>query len=313
MFINPVRLCCLTQANLSPIKPGRFTTTSLKSFIENKETIQAGKRISLKRNKHWITEEKIFDIRSRIFLWKNILRLVEAVDILHSHDIVHRNISIDGILYDADESLNEDERFVLSGFEKSFDFNKLNHVIHSEKDGTVFSTQQDWYDLCTLILELFRINKEDYLDKQFTISERKLIEKLLKADVLYSFENLISAKEVKQALNNIVYQLSIHETQLNQKLYITTFKRDSANLESLKSKVKNLIIKNESNDKDLSILSTNDFYAFITDDLNVEFFEIFHNHDSYYLLKGRKGLYSFRKFDSEKLSLFQKVCNCRLG
>lgn len=276
------------------------TTTSLKSFIENKETIQAGKRISLKRNKHWITEEKIFDIRSRIFLWKNILRLVEAVDILHSHDIVHRNISIDGILYDADESLNEDERFVLSGFEKSFDFNKLNNVIHSEKDGTVFSTQQDWYDLCTLILELFRINKEDYLDKQFTISERKLIEKLLKADVLYSFENLISAKEVKQALNNIVYQLSIHETQLNQKLYITTFKRDSANLESLKSKVKNLIIKNESNDKDLSILSTNDFYAFITDDLNVEFFEIFHNHDSYYLLKGRKGLYSFRKFDSEK-------------
>ena len=25
MFINSVRLCCLTQANLSPIKPGRFT------------------------------------------------------------------------------------------------------------------------------------------------------------------------------------------------------------------------------------------------------------------------------------------------
>ena len=24
MFINSVRLCCLTQANLSPIKPGRF-------------------------------------------------------------------------------------------------------------------------------------------------------------------------------------------------------------------------------------------------------------------------------------------------
>ena len=25
MFINSVRLCCLTQANLSPIKPGRFS------------------------------------------------------------------------------------------------------------------------------------------------------------------------------------------------------------------------------------------------------------------------------------------------
>ena len=57
------------------------TTTSLKSFIENKEIIQAGKRISLKRNKHWITEEKIFDIRSRIFggVLKSMLTLNEAI------------------------------------------------------------------------------------------------------------------------------------------------------------------------------------------------------------------------------------------
>ena len=34
----------------------------LKSFIENKEIIQAGKRISLKRNKHWITEEKMREL-----------------------------------------------------------------------------------------------------------------------------------------------------------------------------------------------------------------------------------------------------------
>lgn len=273
------------------------TTTSLKSFINKKETIQAGSRISLKRNKHWITKEKIFDIKSRIFLWKNIFRLVEAIDILHTHDIVHRNINIEGVLYNSDEFLNEDERFILSGFEKSFDFNKLNNVIHSEKDGTVFSTQQDWYDLSKLVLELFGATKEDYVNKELKPSEKQLIEKLLKADFSYSIENLISAEEVKSALNNIIYQLSIHETKLSQKLYITTFKRDHPNLESFKSTIVKL--ENEDNEH-ISDISTNDFYDFIANDLNVEFYEVFHNYDNHYLLKGKKCLYGFKKFEHEK-------------
>ena len=35
MFINSVRLCCLTQANLSPIKPGRFSLQLAAKFITN--------------------------------------------------------------------------------------------------------------------------------------------------------------------------------------------------------------------------------------------------------------------------------------
>ena len=107
------------------------------------------RRMSLKsENRHWLLELKKLTVRSRIIFWKNIQRLITGIEILHQQDIIHRNININSIMYNDSTDREEDERFILSGFEKSVDFNKSASIpIFDENTGLICTTHQDWRDL----------------------------------------------------------------------------------------------------------------------------------------------------------------------
>jgi len=68
-------------------------------------------------SRSWLHPKNTLKINNRLVLWKNILRIIEGVKILHSQHIIHRNICMESILFDSDNNLDDDERFILSGFE----------------------------------------------------------------------------------------------------------------------------------------------------------------------------------------------------
>lgn len=70
-----------------------------------------------KSKSHWLSKDKIMSTTSRMLLWKNILRLIEGIEILHGQDIIHRNINTNSVIYKESEEIDDTERLVLSGFE----------------------------------------------------------------------------------------------------------------------------------------------------------------------------------------------------
>ena len=181
--------------------------------------ILSDSRLSLKR--HWI--KRISNNFSyRIIFWKNILRLVKAIGLLHSQGILHRNIDTKSILiaYDNDNSDNE---FQLTGFEWSIRLlnliNNQNDVI-DEKTTHSYSFIHDWIALGRLICQLLHIDlnkigdlsltKSIVLDKtRLTILEINLIRVLLNKIPTHSTNNFtfLEARIIEDNIQKIINSL----------------------------------------------------------------------------------------------------------
>ena len=133
----------------------------------------------------------------KLKFWKNIIRVVRAIEFLHSQGILHRNLDLNSILI-GDEYNNDN--FQLTGFEWSIRIQTVS--VRSQrkamecsdvKAGTVpqaYSFCNDWYSLGVLIVELLGIRHSDLEDlsippidistrTQLTVREITLIRALL--------------------------------------------------------------------------------------------------------------------------------------
>jgi len=88
--------------------------------------------------------------RARRTLWTNILRLVNALELLHSQGIIHRNIDPWSVV----TSLSDEPDFRLTGFEWSMRIAAINaentKKLKAPREERTFSFTSDWRDLAHL-------------------------------------------------------------------------------------------------------------------------------------------------------------------
>ncbi|CQH27730.1 AAA domain-containing protein [Yersinia enterocolitica] len=114
----------------------------------------------------------VFNLRqipNRLRFWKNIKRIVSAVNILHSQGLLHRHLNFDSILTDPTNELD----FQLTGFEWSIRVQRMQepNIINepTEISRKHFSFLTDWMDLGYLIAKILKIKKDEISNTQYPI------------------------------------------------------------------------------------------------------------------------------------------------
>lgn len=118
----------------------------------------------------WIRSLK--DPGKRVRFWRNIIRLVNAVRLLHSQGLLHRHLDENSILTD----LSSDEAdFQLTGFEWSIrvqaisQYSNVSYQANQESLGNTYSFLSDWADLGYLISSILKLNIDHVRDPSFPI------------------------------------------------------------------------------------------------------------------------------------------------
>ncbi|HIC9644180.1 TPA: AAA domain-containing protein, partial [Klebsiella pneumoniae] len=126
---------------------------------------------TLSLNKEWIRNSR--RIENRIKLWHNFIRIIKAIELLHSQGLLHRHLDKDSILTDP-RSLDFD--FQLTGFEWSLRVHAVSdkHNEYTSRDLKInkqYSFLSDWADLGFLIAELLNISSDRLINLQVTIND----------------------------------------------------------------------------------------------------------------------------------------------
>lgn len=295
------------------IYPSKDEMWDLCDFIEDQKEISRsssrGRRLSIKtKRQHWLLELRSFDVRSRVFLWKNILRIIKGIEILHQQNIIHRNINVNSILFDNSENKGEDERFYLGGFEKSLDFNKLKSIpILNNEQGIVCTTHEDWKCLGSLILNLMDIDDIESSENKLSKLEIDTINKLRDGVSQGFTENIENIRVIEGSIERIIDNLANFESKVLPKFYVTAGKADSFYFKRLKKGI-SFFLNETSNDENASKLLTNeDVYNFLKEDLNIEKIQIFHDRDHEYLVQGINCLYAFSDYKDSRFSSWSVI------
>ncbi|MCL9802334.1 AAA domain-containing protein [Pseudomonas sp. AKS31] len=124
------------------------------------------------RSPHWI--KKLKQPSSRSLFWKNIIRISDAIDILHSQGLLHRQLDEDAIL--TSSTLRHDGKdFQLTGFEWSMRVpglaNSPNQKIQNSEEKATHSFSNDWKDLGRVISRILRVDHEKLNDAQIPARE----------------------------------------------------------------------------------------------------------------------------------------------
>lgn len=253
-------------------------------------------------SRSWLHPKNILKINNRLVLWKNILRIIEGIKILHSQHIVHRNIRLESILFDSDNNLDDDERLILSGFEKSLDFERLsNATIMQENDNVVFSTSEDWYQLGLLILSLLGLTEDNYISSQLTHDEEKFIETLLKVKSNFA-SKLIASEDIAKSVNFLIERLNTLTVAFHKTNYVTMPSTNYKSFPNLKEKVRHLVKDENGNILEPEIFTHSIFYQFIKLDLEDAEIELFKNKSNSYIVKGKQCFYEIRRHNVNKQS-----------
>ena len=126
----------------------------------------------LSYHKPWI--KKLKDPEVRIKFWYNIIRIVKAIQLLHSQGLLHRHLDEDSILTDLSHSGHD---FQLTGFEWSVRVQNISgggkpsHSTTNSTIGRVYSFLTDWADLGVLIAKILKIDADDLDDLVSPIKE----------------------------------------------------------------------------------------------------------------------------------------------
>ncbi|AZD29911.1 AAA domain-containing protein [Pseudomonas chlororaphis] len=115
--------------------------------------------LTLKR--HWL--KRLKDTKTRITFWKNIRRIIKAIELLHTQGLLHRHLDKSSILTSADIS-SENIDFQLTGFEWSVRVHTMTSAPIKNglqsKPSSFCSFSSDWIDLGVLIANLLGIDVE---------------------------------------------------------------------------------------------------------------------------------------------------------
>lgn len=273
------------------------------SLFELKEYIEQDRSTIISRKKkklHWLHKDEIHEISSRVFLWKNVVRLIKGIEILHSQGIVHRNIDLENILYDNSTELDDTERFRLGGFELSLNISNLdsqNISYVNNDDNTVYSLYVDWEMLGLSILELLNIEKEQISESFLSYKEKNVIKLLLQRS-RNEFHYIVDIEKVKIDISDIIKDLPEFRKDgiTAPDFYITA----NCNPETLSfEKLRNLVRKFTNSDN-----MTNDEYLdFLTKDLNTSDCAIRQprkNSNKIYMIRGKKLIYQIKSYQPLK-------------
>lgn len=271
-------------------------TVSLSQFIDEHTDIKQNRpSLKLKLNYHWIHPIGLKKTENRIILWKNILKIVRAIKILHEQGIVHRNISLDTILVDDSQDNNdENNKFKLSGFEWSVYLNTLKKVDYSSiMDCEIMhsSTNNDWWSLGNVIREIFKLES---FDIPLTKSEFEIL-KVLKNDDNNEI-SYINADFIERYIKNIINELPKYDLK-NLIAYITSNDgQDHDGYKRIRNKLGEFLNKD---------LTYEEVFMFLENDLNLEKIDIrqvqFKNNYAY-LLRGKKLIYQVDNYKNSHLS-----------
>lgn len=183
---------------------------------------------------HWLLN--LGEVSRRRPLWEGLLRLAEALTILHSEGTLHRSVSPAAIFVGPDGQAD----FRLSGFEWSLRLVGLDgaaaKVVRGnapqapelDRDEGEYSTGTDWFDFGLLVAELFgapvrasnsRIVARSAVERltNLRVRERELILHLLADDEQY---RLAGAEAVNQEIRGIIRDLSVATAGAGRELVV---------------------------------------------------------------------------------------------
>lgn len=290
--------------NYCLIYPSNGESIFLSGFLNVKEE-EAKKIKKFSRDKkHWLVKEKVMLPTSRIMLWKNILRIIEGIDILHSQNIIHRNINKSSIIYDESDEIGDAQRFILSGFERSLDFNKINNSIFMDTDdGIVCTTYQDWHDLGVTILDILGCDLED-IENKLIAKEVSVINLLLNGNCIHN-TIIVEKTKLKILIEEAIDDISEFYNEVSSVLHITLpdSKQKKDQLEAVKNVIKEYLLENPDEEYDPRNLTHSNICKFIEDDLSINNFTIYNDrYGEEFTLKGRDLFYKFKEFKSNQLN-----------
>lgn len=154
----------------------------------------------------------IFNLRpisNRLRFWKNISRIISAINILHSQGLLHRHLNIDSILTDPTSDLD----FQLTGFEWSIRVQRMSESDTTRNTSTDvnrkhFSFLTDWMDLGFLIAKILKIDQEEISSTYHPID--KIIEKTeLTINEVVLIRGLIGAIDIDKSASSKVINSDI--------------------------------------------------------------------------------------------------------
>ena len=261
-------------------------TITLREFIEEKTQDVKNNRpnFKLKLNYHWINPIGLKKIENRIILWKNILKLVRAIKILHDQGIVHRNISLDTILVDdSQDQQEESEKFKLSGFEWSIYLNNLKKLDYSsimESNDVNSSTKSDWWNLGNVIKEILQTNDFDLSLSKSEVNILNILDKDNEnANLVLNYE--VIDRLIKDTINELPKY-----DKYNLNAYITSNdNQESDGYKKIRNKLSEILKKE---------LTYEEIFIFFQDDLNltkIDIRQVQFKENYVYLLKGKKLIY----------------------
>ncbi|MDO7928396.1 AAA domain-containing protein [Pseudomonas sp. KFB-139] len=126
----------------------------------------------LLRRPHWV--KKLKQPSSRSIFWKNIIRISDAIDILHTQGLLHRQLDEEAIL--TSSTLHHDGRdFQLTGFEWSMRVpglvNSSTEKIQNSSEKAIHSFSNDWKDLGKVISRILNIDYDKLNDARIPARE----------------------------------------------------------------------------------------------------------------------------------------------
>lgn len=126
----------------------------------------------LLRRPHWV--KKLKHLSSRSTFWKNIIRISDAIDILHSQGLLHRQLDEEAIL--TSPTLRHDGKdFQLTGFEWSMRVTGLtdspNESIQNKEELSIHSFSNDWKDLGKLTARILKIDYDNISNPELSIRD----------------------------------------------------------------------------------------------------------------------------------------------
>lgn len=226
----------------------------------------------------------------RISLWKNILRLVKGLNILHNQGLLHSNICSRNVLLRHNDT---DENFVLTGFEYCLSLNDLNNPLPFETgQASRTSHLQDWVqiaELCNTFIN-FRSGCIDLMPSEFLFLKELLEESISNKNK----ERAINGENIISKIENIILDLKGCVDKETGKEYVLYFSKHFMNLR-LMEQIKTLA-KAEKN-KDYLLEEALDF---VNDDLSGGEITLIYakdNKDEHkYFLKGKRYIYEVIKY-----------------
>lgn len=201
--------------------------------------------------------------RSRRLIWSNVLRVAEALDLLHAQGVIHRNVDPWAII----TTLGDQPDFRLTGFEWSMRLASLEGSVSGATTGrTAASFSHDWRNLGLLIGQLLGAPSERIVDLKIlpseiathlTSAEGKLLRMMVGVDSIDRLEGQHICRRMEEVIAGIDAEVAGKETKLALALRLGT-----------DSKLAEAIRRASGNEIEMDDISSQ--VQFVKDDLSVE-------------------------------------------